>query len=1110
VSKVLIKAQTTLDEYGAELPPKRQPPISPEEQEFNFDRAVDASSASSLEDIYNQPHDSSWAGEMIDSEVSDARQQIARDLLQAKNPKHPNYKELLESVLEHETQTGADGGIEALPESLRQYYSRQSTLPEHMPTLHTPNWQMEDGSIRPGSIPAINAVRRMGTRDIDLMMQGAGLVPVHNKNVHSFEEEMIPDPEYRFDLDKKGKTSMMDSPDDGPKEVSQNELGFFASPNNKIDVGRAQMEEHNHGMGSVPQGYVGIRGLNTKDDKLQMRPPIGNPQEKNTEGLVQSRIPPSRLVPIRDRGHYPNRSNILYGKNDRERFGGGEPMSDSYRNQVDSVFNEYPEVWNDVKMPPYRRIGDQRSLHNLMGSNLYENSTPPSWGDSGRENPMVGVTPRAIENILNKPAGTNLYDFNRRMDRHQKYLKRIKKEYIAVDSSREAPAKLVELQNGDYAGKPEACTLCGGSPVVVGGRWKNPLGNIDYTHHLCEPCADQYDVMHSANYYKSEDMFIGDVLVKNNINQLVQEHQENFLNMPSPMYQMVRVQPAKYNYPARARDLMTNENVQFRDKYNRLHGKGNELPLSYTKEGTPNYERSHRGRFGFPAEAYSFNPHTELESVPDVPNKYKTREYNAPSQKLHMYGYKDAPQAFGTNIQDEGILYGDLDEDKVERISTKPFHLRDLTQASQALLPSNRRIDLSGYKQKIQDAARMLMENSIPSMLLNQKKLQEDKIWDINNPLLTDPTSLLSYHDPFQQWTPAGGLNVNTGIGVLPPHEELYRAEPMSVGDVLVKELNADLLARNPNRPYAEFSYDELMEYIYGDMESGDMTLNPEERAKMFEELNIRGAENQQEPMRFSNEFQEANKAVPMSVGDVLVKRQTTLSAYDPMQIESNLEPQNSNIFIAAKPGNQDLETEELSRLSDEMLAEIAALKQKHGEFGITSATGNAEWKTEPSFMLTNVPDSARQSINDIAARFGQDAIGVSEKDQAGADFITPQGEKTDSFEEMAFEDDPMYSTDFPTGQRLTFKGEAMKVGDVLVKERISPEAIAHKLEYDKKYESNPVRVKYREDLNRERRKRHIYGQGGPDMSHTSQHTIVPEDPHTNRARHFKSKGTLL
>jgi len=90
------------------------------------------------------------------------------------------------------------------------------------------------------------------------------------------------------------------------------------------------------------------------------------------------------------------------------------------------------------------------------------------------------------------------------------------------------------------------------------------------------------------------------------------------------------------------------------------------------------------------------------------------------------------------------------------------------------------------------------------------------------------------------------------------------------------------------------------------------------------------------------------------------------------------------------------------------------------------------------------------------------------------------------------------------------YKSEPMDIAMRLLKERVSPEAIAHKLEYDKKYESNPVRVKYREDLNRERRRRHIMGQGGPDMSHTRQHTIVPEDPHTNRARHFKDKGTLL
>ena len=90
------------------------------------------------------------------------------------------------------------------------------------------------------------------------------------------------------------------------------------------------------------------------------------------------------------------------------------------------------------------------------------------------------------------------------------------------------------------------------------------------------------------------------------------------------------------------------------------------------------------------------------------------------------------------------------------------------------------------------------------------------------------------------------------------------------------------------------------------------------------------------------------------------------------------------------------------------------------------------------------------------------------------------------------------------------YRSEPMDIAMRLLKERVSPEAKRHKLEYDKKYESSPERVKYREDLNRERRRRHIMGQGGPDMSHTSQHTIVPEDPHTNRARHFKDKGTLL
>jgi len=86
---------------------------------------------------------------------------------------------------------------------------------------------------------------------------------------------------------------------------------------------------------------------------------------------------------------------------------------------------------------------------------------------------------------------------------------------------------------------------------------------------------------------------------------------------------------------------------------------------------------------------------------------------------------------------------------------------------------------------------------------------------------------------------------------------------------------------------------------------------------------------------------------------------------------------------------------------------------------------------------------------------------------------------------------------------------EPMDIAWRLLKDAVSPEAKRHKLEYDKKYESSPERVKYREELNRERRKRGIYGHGGPDMSHTKDHTLVAESPHANRARHFKERGTL-
>jgi len=90
-----------------------------------------------------------------------------------------------------------------------------------------------------------------------------------------------------------------------------------------------------------------------------------------------------------------------------------------------------------------------------------------------------------------------------------------------------------------------------------------------------------------------------------------------------------------------------------------------------------------------------------------------------------------------------------------------------------------------------------------------------------------------------------------------------------------------------------------------------------------------------------------------------------------------------------------------------------------------------------------------------------------------------------------------------------TFTAGHGSAGVLVSKHAESPEAKRHKYQYDKKYMSTPERIKYREDLNRERRKRGIYGRGGPDMSHTKRGTLVAEDPHANRARHFKGRGTL-
>jgi len=66
---------------------------------------------------------------------------------------------------------------------------------------------------------------------------------------------------------------------------------------------------------------------------------------------------------------------------------------------------------------------------------------------------------------------------------------------------------------------------------------------------------------------------------------------------------------------------------------------------------------------------------------------------------------------------------------------------------------------------------------------------------------------------------------------------------------------------------------------------------------------------------------------------------------------------------------------------------------------------------------------------------------------------------------------------------------------------RSNPEARKKKNAAQRKRNKTAKNRKYRAELNKERRKRGVYGKGGKDMSHTKSGRIVAESPKKNRAR---------
>jgi len=172
----------------------------------------------------------------------------------------------------------------------RDYFSRQTTLPEHFPSYHTEDWlDPETGMVREGAVAPVTAVRRANSGDImgGMAQTGGGLIPLPNDSNEKYESRSSAD------------IPLLMQSQNPPLEDFQS--GYFLTTPYVADLDRA-VTTHS------ANALVGVRGFGAPSgDKFQARPG-GRTTEGATEAIVHSRIPPERLVPFRYLDSFKNKT----------------------------------------------------------------------------------------------------------------------------------------------------------------------------------------------------------------------------------------------------------------------------------------------------------------------------------------------------------------------------------------------------------------------------------------------------------------------------------------------------------------------------------------------------------------------------------------------------------------------------------------------------------------------------------------------------------------------------------------------------------------------------------------------------------------------------------
>ena len=281
----------------------------------------------------------------------------------------------------------------------------QSTLPQHMLGLYTENFlDPETGKVREGAIPPVNALKVVGRSYFPEIMTRHGLLPTRSYDNLDYERGSHMAAGMPFGS---AKQIQLDEAGNKPMDL-QGMTGGFVIPANMVDLSRVILgnpEEAKRG----GAGLIGIRGFGfPSSDRIQLRPPSGNPMERVAEGLHMNRIPPERLVPVRaplsekreytltnPEGYFGNAKDIpklrgYYGKdttgyNPENRYKFEDIPISMFPEQFAGMYDEdgFPMIdgkkIDDATKALYYDYNPYEQF-NPLSNELYLQTTPPSWG----------------------------------------------------------------------------------------------------------------------------------------------------------------------------------------------------------------------------------------------------------------------------------------------------------------------------------------------------------------------------------------------------------------------------------------------------------------------------------------------------------------------------------------------------------------------------------------------------------------------------------------------------------------------------------------------------------------------------------------------------------